>query len=394
MSAKSLIRNGFIGSVGIVASFVVVEIGLRVIEWTPAWKVLPVVERELGWPDPDLGYALRPNLEIINVRENRARPSTNNFGMRGRAHELVKKPGSFRVILTGDSFTEALQVEDHETFAHLAELALNKANTASSIELLNFGMSGAGPVQQLTRAQLSAQQFSADALVMLIDINQFLSEEMSNDSMNPAYIEDAEGKLTLGYTFRQRRSQGLRESILGTVFFALMDHSRIVRAIYLRYLQGAVPNPSSRPMHQSVARSCASWNAELFRQTELWRKQSPSGAASRLSKFLNDIATLSTTLDIRSSIIFYGVTQPAEMCTEEVAHRSALMSKIKAVLGSRSITLWDAEDFIRSELDAGQSTTDLHGFGSRTGTGHLNHTGHQIYSRLLGSVVTELIQER
>jgi hypothetical protein len=132
------------GIVGVVLSFLATELLLRVIEWTPAWKVLPVVERELGWPDPDLGYALRPGLDIINVRENRARPTTNSLGMRDRERARIKPAAGYRVILTGDSFTEALQVEDHETFAHLAELAVNTGRPAQQVELLNFGMSGAG----------------------------------------------------------------------------------------------------------------------------------------------------------------------------------------------------------------------------------------------------------
>ncbi len=66
------------------------EILLHAIEQTPAWRVLPVVERELGWPDPDTGYALRPDREIINVRERRSRVTTNRFGLRDRARSMSR----------------------------------------------------------------------------------------------------------------------------------------------------------------------------------------------------------------------------------------------------------------------------------------------------------------
>ena len=380
------------GVVGVILSFLAIELLLRVIEWTPAWKVLPVVERELGWPDPDLGYALRPSLEIINVRENRARPTTNSLGMRDRERVRIKLAADYRVILTGDSFTEALQVEDHETFAHLAELEVNAGRQTQQVELLNFGMSGAGPVQQLVRAQLSVQEFSADALVMVININQFLTEEMSNDSINPAYVEDANGALGLGYAFRQRRSQRLRDSIVGALFFVLMDHSRILRAAYLRYAQGAVPSVAGtqRADFRDV-RSCTPLNQPLARQAELWQERSPTGAASRVTRFLNDVATLSKVTGVQSAIIFFGLGEPNAQCFDVAARRASLMSYIETILASQSIKMWDAENYISSELGGYETASELRGFGSYIGTGHLNRMGHQVYARLLSSVVNELM---
>ena len=174
-----------------------------------------------------------------------------------------------------------------------------------------------------------------------------------------------------------------------------MDHSRIVRATYLHYLQGGVPPISgAQRIGQRNVRSCASWQPALTSQAELWQNQSPSGAFARASRFLNDIEALSTSTDIQSSIIFYGIGQPELQCTQEVARRAALMSSIDKNLASHSITMWDAEAYIADELSADQSALDLRGFGSRLGTGHLNHVGHQAYSRLLISVVSKLIEAR
>ena len=68
------------------------------------------------------------------------------------------------------------------------------------------------------------------------------------------------------------------------------------------------------------------------------------------------------------------------------------MSNVKKTLTSHSIRMWDAEKYIADELSAAQSTLALRGFGSHLGTGHLNHAGHERYSRLLSSIVNELIE--
>jgi hypothetical protein len=44
---------------------------------------------------------------------------TNAFGFRGPEHELQKKEDVYRILLMGDSFVEALQVEFDESFPQL-----------------------------------------------------------------------------------------------------------------------------------------------------------------------------------------------------------------------------------------------------------------------------------
>ena len=67
------------------------------------------------------------------------------------------------------------------------------------------------------------------------------------------------------------------------------------------------------------------------------------------------------------------------------------MSHIETILASQSIKMWDAENYISGELGGYETASELRGFGSYVGTGHLNRTGHQVYARLLSSVVNELM---
>lgn len=144
---KTSVKGLWSFAVGLGVSVIIMEAALHLIEATPAWRVLPVVERQLGWPDPDQGYAFRPNQSIINVRENRAIVTTNSFGIRDRETVLEKAAGLTRVALMGDSRTEALQVGDGQSFDTLAEHLLNEAAGRRQYEILNLAMSGAGPLR-------------------------------------------------------------------------------------------------------------------------------------------------------------------------------------------------------------------------------------------------------
>ena len=223
MCRKSKFSPWLYGIAGGACACLIVEFLLQLVEHTALWRVLPVVERELGWPDPAIGYALRPSLEIINVRENRMRVRTNQLGFRDRERSLEKPANTERIIVTGDSFTEALQVTQKETFTQLAEERLNTDRRGGRVEVLNFGMSGAHPIQQLLMLKNRALDFAPDAVIMVISPHQFQASAMTDDSIRPAYVKTGEG-FTFGYAFRTRLSQRYRDTQLGRAFFFLMDH--------------------------------------------------------------------------------------------------------------------------------------------------------------------------
>jgi len=376
---------------GFVLSIAAMEVLLHGIEQTPVWRILPVVERELGWPDPDTGYSLRPDRDIINVRENRSRVTTNGFGMRDRSRELAKPSGTYRVVVTGDSFTEALQVDDGSTFTRLAEASLNSDSGRGRFEVLNFGMSGAGPVQQYVRLGETALDFSPDTIVMLINANQLLSIEMSDDSMNPAYVENEFGGLELGYGFRERRSQRYRDTFAGRLFFSLMDHSRVARAFYLRSVHGgalAAAAPNAQGARNT--RSCARIDAGLARHLELWRVGEPTRAAARLERLLNDIAAIKNTRRLPIALVFYGIGEPVADCVESLVRRATLVREMSATLESYGLLMWDADDALTSGDPSGMPLSRLRGFGRRVGFGHLNLDGHRAYGALLSEVITVL----
>jgi hypothetical protein len=90
--------------------------------------------------DPVLGWANAPGMHGIYQRDEFRFPiRINSHGMRDR--ERSREAGaSERIAVLGDSFTWGIGVSDEERYTNLLEQALG-------VEVLNFGVSGYGPLQ-------------------------------------------------------------------------------------------------------------------------------------------------------------------------------------------------------------------------------------------------------
>ncbi|MFC1836175.1 hypothetical protein ACFL2Q_15885 [Thermodesulfobacteriota bacterium] len=96
--------------VSTIVSFAVLECGLRLyfhgsIFWEP--RLI-----ELRKPHPERGWTLAPDLKTLwSDRDYYLIVTTNSKGLRDVEHEYVAKSGTVRVLVLGDSFMEALQVD-------------------------------------------------------------------------------------------------------------------------------------------------------------------------------------------------------------------------------------------------------------------------------------------
>ncbi len=91
----------------------------------------------------------------------------NRFGMRDRDdYTRLPDPGTFRVAVLGASSVMGWGVDDDETFEHLLEARLNREWTDGPFdkyELLNMGVPGYQPTQQLSASE-KAFQFGPNAI--------------------------------------------------------------------------------------------------------------------------------------------------------------------------------------------------------------------------------------
>ncbi|MGH0037030.1 MAG: GDSL-type esterase/lipase family protein [Myxococcota bacterium] len=149
--------------------------------------MLGVLECGVRWVAPqDLGIwdttrdgqvLLQPGIERHLASFDRT-IRTNALGFRDREHAPEKPPGTFRVVLLGDSFMEALQVDFDQTFAHRLEAHL-AAETGRTVEVVNAGVSGWGTDAQLTWLERRGLELDPDLVLLGMTLHNDVSDNLA-----------------------------------------------------------------------------------------------------------------------------------------------------------------------------------------------------------------------
>lgn len=109
--------------------------------------------------DDRTGFRLRPGMSGTWTAENPGRFTFNSLGFRDVEWTPTKqKP--HRVAVLGDSFVEGLQVDLDQTFPKLLEKRL------PDTEVMNFGISGQGQVEELLTYRTYVRPFRPDLVVL------------------------------------------------------------------------------------------------------------------------------------------------------------------------------------------------------------------------------------
>lgn len=85
--------------------------------------------------------------------------------MRDKEYTVSKPPLKQRIVVMGDSFTAGLGVKDQEVFTEVMEAGL-----APNVEVLNFGVNGYGPTQELLLLETKAIKYDPDLVVLVFYI--------------------------------------------------------------------------------------------------------------------------------------------------------------------------------------------------------------------------------
>ncbi|RME74380.1 MAG: SGNH/GDSL hydrolase family protein [Chloroflexi bacterium] len=171
---------------GVLAGVLLLEAGLRLV---PASMLDVLVERTsqrlaLYRLDPRLGWSLQPGgRTVITTRDGRAIPiQINSLGLRDTEHPYEKPSGTYRLLMLGDSFTEALDVYLEESFPYRVEQCLN-GKLSTPVEVINGGVSGYGPWEEYLFYQNEGKKYNPDVVVWVIYVgNDFANLRRTTDS--------------------------------------------------------------------------------------------------------------------------------------------------------------------------------------------------------------------
>jgi len=133
---------------------------------------------DLFRPDEEIGFVLNPEFSgELKTPEFRTHLAINSLGFRNA--EIAPKPkGALRVLVVGDSFVSALNVESEESFVSIAGGALAHRLGAGRVELVNAGTPNYGTWHELRVLRRFARSLEIDVAVLCVFVGNDLEDNL------------------------------------------------------------------------------------------------------------------------------------------------------------------------------------------------------------------------
>jgi hypothetical protein len=184
-----LVLAGF----GVGMAFLALEAGVRLLHLVPDrfWR-----------PDAQLGTALIPNATGWWTQEEHefvVPVQINAEGRRDLDRGVTKATDTYRIMLLGDSFVEALQVPIADTFARGLEHRLSEAS-GRPVEVVSMGVSGYGTASQFLWYRDVGRRYHPD----LVLLSFYPGNDVRNNSptlepaLRPQYAADGRLERVIG----------------------------------------------------------------------------------------------------------------------------------------------------------------------------------------------------
>ena len=213
--------------IGLLFGLVVMEIALRVIGYS-----YPIFYTT----DPDRGYALRPGVAGWYRREGGSFVRINSDGLRDREHAKAKPPNTFRIVLLGDSFSEAMHVPMEETYWSLMERRLKECPefAGKDVEVINFGVSGYGTAQELITLRRRAWDYQPDMVILAMTTFNDITDNSPalKKTEEIPYFVYRDGQLVLDDSFLTSPTYRRLNSGWNRLGRWIRDNSRVIQAIH------------------------------------------------------------------------------------------------------------------------------------------------------------------
>lgn len=355
--------------------------------------------------DDELGWAPTPLADGAQTSEGHAHVHIDAAGFRDRDHALVAAPGTLRIAVLGDSYTDAIQVELEDTWWRRLEGELGDcaALAGRPVEVMSFGVRGYGTAQELLLYRRRVRAYHPDVVVLLYTPENDLVENSralsAKSYLAPFFVLRGDAlelhPPTDGATFL-----GLPRTWLLRAAFGLRRHSRLIAALDLEGLWHAL-----RDAERERARFVADDDPELARLVTYAQPYASPGDpviddARRVTDRL--LETLGAEVQAEGSTFFLVTGSSPIQVYPDAARREGFARRIGVEDLYASEHHLDAlaerhgwpHLLLAPELarEADASGAFLHGFAATgLGIGHWNEAGHASVAR---HVATALCAER
>jgi hypothetical protein len=229
--------------------------------------------------DPDVGYVLQPSGTFRWVGPDYdVRVTSNAAGFHDVEHARAKPPGTYRIVVIGDSMVEALQVPIADAFTRLLEGRVG-AWAGRPVEVVNLGVSGKGPAQYHRLLEKIGLDYRPDLVVVAVTLlNDFLNDvpELERDPSKPYYRLADGGQLAyvppdVTSAASRRREEKVRvgvwlKSALKRSWFARSFGEKLARWRAQRHGDASAAGPG----HHATLPLTSEWNVFLASPPPPW----------------------------------------------------------------------------------------------------------------------------
>jgi hypothetical protein len=156
----------------------------------------------------------------------------NRHGLRDVEREFTKPAGTFRILVLGDSFVEAMHVPLEATFPRLLEQRLN-ADGGQPVEVVAAGVSGYGTASELLYFERTGKRYQPDLVVLAFypgnDVKN--NSPVLEDTFKPVYASDGTLERIAGEW--RERSSSKRPRLLSYVYLRqmLLRHPQLAQSL-------------------------------------------------------------------------------------------------------------------------------------------------------------------
>lgn len=255
---RNVVKNLFLLFTTLIVVFAVAELILRQVYHPENLGSVVLFDRELGW-------TLKPDASLRSVDRARGLDywiHTNSLGMREREISIRKRPGTERIMITGDSITFGTGVEAEQRFSDFLGRALGE-----NVEVVNTGVCGWGSDQELRHYETFGRRLEPDIVIVTLTmandvLNNMLDHLFLGSAPKPRFVFDR-GSLVLDEHTLERPKPQLRHRIKNNLRKSrvlLFVKRRIDELRYDRRMTHACERPPSGFEKEGVEKVYSHWS--------------------------------------------------------------------------------------------------------------------------------------
>ncbi len=353
-------------------------------------------------PDEYCGSRLRPSTSGVWIFEGHGVISINSSGFRGPETSKTKAKNIFRIAVLGDSFIEALQVDEADSFCNQLQEILNQTAPANrKYEVINCGVSGYGTAQELLMLQNHVLPLGPDAVLLAIypgnDIRNNL-RSMENDETRPYFTIGPDNELIPDVSFRAAAAFATAASNYEQSKATVINQSRFLQLAKHVRQHGLGGSKQQEPVGvEDVLLNATDAASFVYRQPSVPEHVEAWNITERL---VQEIAR--TCHDSGVEFLAFNVSTPAQVYPDSDIQKQLLdhfsipnlfyaERRLRTFCEEYSIEFFPLASHLRSEVE--DSQLFLHGFANtRIGTGHWNKQGHQLAAKLVSASLRKRIE--